>query len=62
MMIYDERNFEMIYKTVVVDYAPKTKKMAALIEEKANEMLKNGYELVSCFSIPTIRWSRFCGF
>ena len=50
MMIYDERNFEMIYKTVVVDYAPKTKKMAALIEEKANEMLKNGYELVT-FSI-----------
>ncbi len=40
----------MIYKTVVVDYAPKTKKMAALIEEKANEMLKNGYELVT-FSI-----------
>ena len=40
----------MNYKTVVVDYAPKTKKMAALIEEKANEMLKNGYELVT-FSI-----------
>ena len=40
----------MIYKTVVVDYAPKAKKMAAAIEEKANEMLENGYELVT-FSI-----------
>ena len=40
----------MIYKTVVVDYEPKTKKMAAAIEEKANEMLVNGYELVT-FSI-----------
>ncbi len=40
----------MIYKTVVVDYAPKTKKMAAAIEEKANEMSENGYELVT-FSI-----------
>lgn len=37
----------MIYKTVVVDYAPKTKKMADSIEEKANEMSKNGYELVT---------------
>ncbi len=40
----------MIYKTVTLDYAPKTKKMAVSIEEKANEMLKNGYELVT-FSI-----------
>lgn len=40
----------MIYKTVVVDYAPKAKKMAESIEEKANEMSKNGYELVT-FSI-----------
>lgn len=36
MMIHDERNFEMIYKTVTLDYAPKTKKMAA-IEEKAED-------------------------
>lgn len=39
----------MIYKSVV-DYEPKTKKMAAAIEKKANEMLVNGYELVT-FSI-----------
>ena len=40
----------MIYRSVVVDYAPKAKKMAALIEEKANEMSKNAYEPVT-FSV-----------
>ena len=50
MKLLYERNFTMIYKTVVVDYAPKTKKMATAIEEKANEMSVNGYELVT-FSI-----------
>lgn len=37
----------MIYKTIVIDYAPKAKKMAAAIEEKANEMAQNGWELVT---------------
>lgn len=37
----------MVYKTVAIDYAPKAKKMANAIEEKANEMLKEGYELVT---------------
>ena len=40
----------MIYKTVVVDYAPKAKKMAAAIEETANEYAQNGWELVT-FSV-----------
>ncbi len=40
----------MIYKTIVIDYAPKAKKMAEAIEEAANEYAKQGYELVS-FSI-----------
>ena len=40
----------MIYKTVVVDCAPKAKKMAIAIEEKANEMAQDGWELVS-FSV-----------
>ncbi len=40
----------MIYKTIVIDYAPKAKKMAEAIEETANEYAKQGYELVS-FSI-----------
>ena len=38
------------YKTVVVDYAPKAKKMAAAIEDKANEMAREGWELVT-FSV-----------
>ena len=40
----------MTYKTIVIDYAPKTKKMAAAIEEKANELAQAGWELVT-FSV-----------
>lgn len=40
----------MTYKTIVIDYAPKAKKMAAAIEEKANEMAQAGWELVT-FSV-----------
>ena len=38
----------MIYKTIIVDYAPKAKKMAAAIEKAANEYAQNGWELVTC--------------
>lgn len=37
----------MTYKTVVIDYAPKAKKMAAAVEEKTNEMARKGWELVT---------------
>ncbi|NMP37167.1 MAG: hypothetical protein GX051_03435 [Clostridiales bacterium] len=37
----------MMYKTVVIDYAPKADSMAAAIEEKANEMATQGYRLVT---------------
>lgn len=37
----------MTYKAIVMDAAPKAKKMAAAIEEKANELAKSGWELVS---------------
>lgn len=40
----------MTYKTIVIDYAPKAKKMAVAIEEKANEMAQDGWELVT-FSV-----------
>ena len=40
----------MTYKTIVIDYAPKAKKMAAAIEEKANEMAQASWELVT-FSV-----------
>lgn len=40
----------MEYKTIVIDEALKTKKMAAEIEAKANEMAREGWETVG-FSI-----------
>ena len=40
----------MMYKTIVIDYAPKAKKMAAAIEQTANEKARSGWELVT-FSV-----------
>ena len=40
----------MMYKTVVIDYAPKAKKMAAAIEQTANKKAQDGWELVT-FSV-----------
>lgn len=40
----------MTYKTIVIDYAPKAKKMAAAIEKAANMYAQNGWELVT-FSV-----------
>ena len=39
-----------MYKTVVVDYSPVANKMAMMVEEKINEMVKLGYEFIT-FSI-----------
>ena len=36
-----------MYKTVVIEYSPKADNMAQKIEEKANEMLQEGYELIT---------------
>ena len=40
----------MVYKTAVLPYQPKTAKMAAAVEEKANEMAREGWELIT-FSV-----------
>ena len=40
----------MTYKAIVIDYAPKAKKMAAAIEKTANEKAQDGWELVT-FSV-----------
>ena len=40
----------MLYKTMVLPYQPKAAKMAAAVEEKANEMAHEGWELAT-FSI-----------
>ena len=37
----------MTYKTIVIDYAPKAKKMAAAIEKTANERAQDGWELAT---------------
>lgn len=37
----------MAYKTVVIDYAPKAKKMAMYMEDKANEMELKGWKLIT---------------
>ena len=42
-----------MYKTVVVKYSPKAKEMAARIEEAANKMEQEGFELVSCSIMPS---------
>ena len=40
----------MVYKTMVLPYQPTASKMAAAIEAKANEMAREGWELVT-FSV-----------
>ena len=40
----------MTYKTIVIDYVPKAKKMATAIEQTANEKAQGGWELVT-FSV-----------
>ena len=40
------RDFKM-YKTVVIGYTPVADSMAEKIEEKSNEMLGKGYELIT---------------
>ena len=36
-----------MYKTVVIEYSPKADDMARKVEEKANEMEHDGYELIT---------------
>ena len=35
-----------MYKTVVIQYSPKVKDMAAKVEEAANKMEQEGFELI----------------
>lgn len=43
----------MTYKTIVVDHEPKAKKLAAEIENKANEMAKDGWEFVTFSTVAS---------
>ena len=42
-----------MYKTVVIKYSPKAKDMAAKVEEAANKMEREGFELISCSIMPS---------
>ena len=46
-IVLDRVGGEKMYKTVVIDYSAKADDMAQKIEEKANEMLQEGYELIT---------------
>lgn len=41
-----------MYKTVVVKYSPHAKEMAVRVEQTANKMEQEGFELVSCSITP----------
>ena len=43
---YLRGDFEM-YKTVVIEYTPAADSMAEKIEDKSNEMLSKGFELIT---------------
>ena len=44
-----------MYKAVVIEYSPKADNMAEKIEEKANEMLQEGYELATMSVTPAAK-------
>ena len=44
-----------MYKAVVIEYSPKADNMAEKIEEKANEMLHEGYELATMSVTPAAK-------
>ena len=44
-----------MYKTFAIPYSPFADKLAQLIEEKANELEGEGYEVVSFLVMPSAR-------
>ena len=42
-----------MYRTIVVKYSPKAKEMASKIEDAANRMEQEGFELISCSITPS---------
>ena len=43
----------MTYKAIVIDHEPKAKKLAAEIENKANEMAKEGWEFITFSTVAS---------
>lgn len=44
-----------MYKTVVTDYLPKAQEMAQAVEETANQMEREGYELINISIMPSAK-------
>lgn len=44
-----------MYKVVVIEYSPKAENMSQKVEEKANEMLNDGYVLVTIMETTTAK-------
>lgn len=44
-----------LHKVIVLDYAPKAENMAKQIEDKINEMVESGYELLTLTETTTAR-------
>jgi hypothetical protein len=44
-----------VYSTEVIDYSPKAKDMAHLVEDKCNEMAEKGFRLVSMSVMPSAK-------
>ena len=42
-----------MYRTIVVKYSPKAKEMASKIEDAANRMEQEGFDLISCSITPS---------
>ena len=42
-----------MYKAFSVPYSPRANKMASLVEDRANELEKDGYEVVSLSIMPS---------
>ena len=44
-----------MYKTMVIEYTAKAKKMADRVNEMANQMEQEGYELISVSIMPSAK-------
>lgn len=53
--LFNRKEKQKMYKAVVIEYSPKADNMAKKIEEKANEMLQTGYELVTMSETTTVK-------
>lgn len=50
-----KKEMDKMYKTVVIPYSPQSNEMASKIEETANQMEQEGFELVSCSIMPSAK-------